>query len=357
MSTDQKSAMPDLPGPAAEIRPVVRYAVGSTLTMALAMGIGWDMAFLTPVLALGFFAPGSGMPRFKEGMGFIGIIAVTTFTGFLFTRFFLDYTFLFILLLALALLSIFYTKSLKAKAKVFMLISLLLLPMFGMQSMALAYAFTKAFIFGAAITILLVWVVWALIPDKPRANETQVGLIPPAASPSDEDRFRYALETLIIVLPVVLAFFFFQWSGGLITLVFITLLSMQPSFNYKAGKAMIMGNLLGGIFAIVLYELLVMVPQYVFFILMVLATAIFFSSRLFSSNPKAPLFGMGFSTFLLIMGQSISGTDDAGGKVWMRVIMIMIAVLYVVTAFRIMEAYKNKRKHKLQNRLTKLSTA
>jgi hypothetical protein len=90
---------------------------------------------------------------------------------------------------------------------------------------------------------------------------------------------------------------------------------------------------------------------------MVLATAIFFSSRLFSSNPKAPLFGMGFSTFLLIMGQSISGTDDAGGKVWMRVIMIMIAVIYVVTAFSIMEAYKNKRKRKLQNRLTKLSTA
>lgn len=357
MSTDQKSAMPDLPGSDADIRPVVRYAVGSTLLMAMAMGIGWDMAFLTPVLALGFFAPGTGMPRFKEGMGFVGIIAVTTYTGFIFTRFFLDYTMLFILLMTLALLSIFYTKRLKAKAKVFMLISLLLLPMLGMQSMALAYAFTQAFILGAAITILLVWVVYALFPDKPRTKETQEDPVPPAAAPSDEDRFRYALETLIVVFPVVLAFFFFQWSGGLIILIFITILSMQPSFNYKAGMAMIMGNLLGGIFAIVLYELLVMVPQYVFFILMVLATAIFFSSRLFSLNPKAPLFGMGFSTFLLIMGQSISGTDDAGEKVWMRVIMIMIAVIYVVTAFSIIEAYKSRKKRKLQNRLIKLSTA
>jgi uncharacterized membrane protein YccC len=179
----------------------------------------------------------------------------------------------------------------------------------------------------------------------------------PKAVPSTGDRFRYALETLIIVLPVVLVFFFFQWSDGIIILIFITLLSMQPSFNYKAGKAMIIGNLLGGVFAIVLYELVVMAPHYLFFILMVLATSFFFSSRLFSSNPKAPLFGMGFSTFLLITGQSISWSVDAGGEVWMRVIMIMIAVIYVVTAFSIIEAYKSRKKRKLQNRLIKLSAA
>ncbi len=339
------------------LRPVVRYAVGSTLLMALAMGIGWDMAFLTPVLALGFLAPGTTMPKFREGMTFIGIIAATTISGFVFTRYLLDYMFLFILLLGLALLSIFYTNRLSAKAKVFMLISLLLLPMLGMESMALAFVFTKTFILGAAITVILVWVVYALFPDKSVPGADKAGQVPPGAVPSTEARFRYALETLIIVFPVVLAFFFFQWSGGLIILIFITILSMQSSFNYKAGMAMIIGNLLGGVFAIVLYELMVMVPQYLFFILMVLATAIFFSSRLFSSSPKAPLFGMGFSTFLLIMGQSISGTDDAGGKVWMRVIMIMIAVIYVVSAFGILEAYKTRKKLKLRKRLAKPSTA
>lgn len=290
-------------------------------------------------------------------MTFIGIIAATTISGFVFTRYLLDYMFLFILLLGLALLSIFYTNRLSAKAKVFMLISLLLLPMLGMESMALAFVFTKTFILGAAITVILVWVVYALFPDKSVPGADKAGQVPPGAVPSTEARFRYALETLIIVFPVVLAFFFFQWSGGLIILIFITILSMQSSFNYKAGMAMIIGNLLGGVFAIVLYELMVMVPQYLFFILMVLATAIFFSSRLFSSSPKAPLFGMGFSTFLLIMGQSISGTDDAGGKVWMRVIMIMIAVIYVVSAFGILEAYKTRKKLKLRKRLAKPSTA
>jgi hypothetical protein len=334
------------------LMPMLRYALGSTLLMALAMGIGWDMAFLTPVLALGFFSPGTTMPRFKEGLVFVAIIASTTLIGFLFTKLFLDYILLFIPLLGLALLAIFYTKRLGAKAKVFMLISLLLLPMLGMQNLAIALVFTKTFILGAAITIGLVWVIYSLFPDRIEPAPPSPGNVAAGNVPSDEARYRHALDTLLIVFPVVLVFFFFQWSGGLIILIFVTILSMQPTFNYKAGMAMIFGNLLGGVFAIVLYELVVMVPSYLFFLLMVGATSLFFSSQLFSKNPKAPLFGMGFSTFLLIMGQSISGTDDAGGKVWLRVIMIMIAVVYVVTALRVLEAYKEKKRFKLQKSMT-----
>ena len=275
MSTD-RTAM--------NLMPMLRYALGSTLLMALAMGIGWDMAFLTPVLALGFFSPGTTMPRFKEGLVFVAIIAGTTLIGFLFTKLFLDYILLFILLLGLALLAIFYTKRLGAKAKVFMLISLLLLPMLGMQNLAVALVFTKTFIMGAAITIGLVWVIYSLFPDRIEPAPPSPGNVAAGNGPSDEARFRHALDTLLIVFPVVLVFFFFQWSGGMIILIFITILSMQPTFNYKAGMAMIFGNLLGGLFAIVLYELVVMVPSYLFFLLLVGATSLFFSLHNYSQR-------------------------------------------------------------------------
>ena len=348
MSTDQKDS---------SIRPMVRYAIGSTLVTGLAIGIGWNLAFLTPVLALVFFAPGSTIPKFKEGAAFIGIIAATTFLAFLFTKYLIDYKTLFIILLGLVLLAIFYTRRLGPKPKVFMLISLLIMPMLAFENLAIAHAFTQTFILGAAITIVLVWIIFSIFPDKTEPALPLAGKATPKSIPSPEQRFRYALEILIIVFPVVMIFFFFEWTEGLIILIFITLLSMKPTFNYKAGKAMILGNLLGGIFAIVAYELVVMTPLFFFFVLMVLATALFFATRLFSSSPKAPLFGMGFSTFLLIMGQSTTGTDDAGGKVWMRVIMIMIAVIYVVTAFGIMEAYKTRKKSKVKNRQTKPSLA
>lgn len=335
------------------LRPAVRYAVGSTLLMALTLGIGWNMAYITPVLALSFFAPGSSMPSFKQGIAFIGIIAATTVLGFLFTKFFLDYILLFIPLLGLVLLTIFYTDRLGAKAKVFMLISLLLMPLISMQSNAIAFAFMQTFILGAAITIVLVWVIFSLFPDKVESGKPPTPAPAAASAPSEETRFQYALETLMVVFPVVLVFFFFQWMGGLIILIFITLLSMNPNFNIKAGKAMIIGNLLGGIFAIAVYELLVMVPLFPMLILLVLATGLFFASRLFSGLATAPLFGMGFSTFLLVIGQTTSGTDDAGGKVWMRVVMIMIAVIYVVAALRIQEAYKNKKKLRAAKKLSK----
>ncbi len=64
---------------------MVRYAIGSTLVTGLAIGIGWNLAYLTPVLALVFFAPGTTILKFKEGAGFVGIIALTTFLAFLFT--------------------------------------------------------------------------------------------------------------------------------------------------------------------------------------------------------------------------------------------------------------------------------
>lgn len=335
----------------------MRYAVGSTLLMALTLGIGWDLAYLTPVLALSFLAPGSTMPRFREGVAFMAIIAGTTVAGFIFTKLLLDYLLLFIPLLALAMLAIFYTHRMGAKAKVFMLISLLLMPMLSMQNVAIAYAFMQTFILGAAITVVLVWLVFSLFPDKEEAGKVPSEAPSAPSPPSREARFHYAVETLLVVFPVVLIFFFFQWMGGLIILIFITILSMNPNFNMKAGKAMILGNLLGGLFAIAVYELLVMVPLYLAMILLVLATGLFFATRLFSENPMAPLFGMGFSTFLLVIGQTTSGTDDAGGKVWSRVLMIMVAVVYVVLALKIIESYKLRKNQRSAKVLPKTGLA
>ena len=90
---------------------------------------------------------------------------------------------------------------------------------------------------------------------------------------------------------------------------------------------MIAGNLMGGIVAILLFELLVVVPIFIFFLMLILGIGLFFATKLFEGKQGSPLFGMAFSTTILILGQSTSGTADAGDKVWMRVIQIMIAVV------------------------------
>ena len=58
------------------IRHTIRYALGSKLIMAIAMGIAWPLSFLAPILCLNFFAKGDHSPTFKEGVSFILVIAV-----------------------------------------------------------------------------------------------------------------------------------------------------------------------------------------------------------------------------------------------------------------------------------------
>lgn len=122
---------------------------------------------------------------------------------------------------------------------------------------------------------------------------------------------------------------------------------MSPALaNVKVGTVMIVANILGGLFAILAYNLLVIAPMFLFMILITLSTGLFFGSRLFSTNKFAAVFGSGFSTFLLILGSVTSSEDAAGDKVWTRVIQISIAVIYVVIAFRLLNYYEKSKEVK-----------
>ncbi len=58
---------------------------------------------------------------------------------------------------------------------------------------------------------------------------------------------------------------------------------------------MIIANILGGLFAIIGYQLLVFVPMVPFMILITLLVGFVFGSKLFSKSKLAPIFGTGFS--------------------------------------------------------------
>jgi DUF2955 family protein len=321
--------------------PVMRYALGTTLIMAIAMGVGWELSFLTPVLSLGFFAPGATKPSLKIGIGFVITVTLCVMFGFFFTKYFIEYILAFIPLLAIILFHVYYNDKLNGMAKVFMLIALTLIPMLGLQSIALAFAVSKSLIIGATVTILVVWMIYIIFPD-PIKNTTvkSISKSDPVTVPTLFFRYKKALETMLVVFPMLLMFLFFQWTGAMIVLIMVALLSMQPSFSSKTGMAMIVGNLMGGIAAIILFELLVVVPIFVFFLLLITGAGLFFATKLFEGKPASPLFGMAFSTMILVLGQSTGGTADAGEKVWMRVLQIMIAVIYLVVALRVIQEFK-----------------
>jgi hypothetical protein len=309
--------------------------------VAVGMGFDWTLAYLLPVLSLSFLAPGGKPPALKGGFFFVASIAIACLIGMTLAFSFLTMPPVHIMVTFLLLFHIFYTRHpiFNPLVKVWLLVAVLLIPNIAMQSMALAKIIAISLIWNAACAILIIWIIYYLFPlttpenQSPTAQEKKpVG----TAVPDQRQRFTTALFSSLVIMPVYLLFYFAEITNALLVLVFIAILSMQPAFakDWKVGKALIIGNTIGGLAAIVVYNLLTIVPEYSFLIMLVLLSGLIFGQLLYSQSPLASIYGMAFSTLLLIIG-SVTGSDGdgAGGKVWSRVFQIMVAVVYAVSAF------------------------
>ena len=317
-----------------------RYAVGTTLAVALAMGIDWQLSFLTPILALSFLAPPARRPEPKSIAVFIGVVAAAAAVGVFVSATLLVYPVVFLLVELLFLFLLYYRTARGAPALLttWLMIALTVIPIVALQSMAVAVAVAQGLVVGATGAMAVVWLAYVLIPDP----VTDEGYAPAAASstgegsalPSPAECAASAWIRTIVVFPL-LALYLYLGLTSVVVLIYVALLSMQPdaATGHKAGKAMIVGNVMGGIGAIVMFELLVIVPEYGFLILLTLLGGLAFGTRLFSGAPTAPLFGMAFSTVLLVVLSSTSAYGEAGAKAWIRVVQITTAVMYLVVAF------------------------
>jgi hypothetical protein len=185
---------------------------------------------------------------------------------------------------------------------------------------------------NAFLAVLLTLLVFQIFPS--REDLTNNSTNAPIRMVSPLERFNSAVKTIVVLFPVVILFYAFQWSGALLILIFIAILSLNPqATSFKAGLMMILANLTGGIAAIIAFKLFVIVPNYFFFLIITFLAGLYFGNHVFSGKSIAPVYGTAFSTFLLVLGSVTSSEGDAGSKVWTRIFQIGIAVTYVVLAF------------------------
>ncbi len=326
--------------------PVLRYALGTCFILAVNSLMNYELSYLTSVLALGYMAPGAKPLTFKEGLKFIITLTLITSLAVIFSEYFVDYPLVFMPLLALGILWLYYSDALPLMVKLFSIISILVIPLLSLEASVIGSFVAISLVFNALMAVTLSQLVFLVFPlcyaDMAFEKEQKK-----VTKQTDKERLTYAINIVLILLPLLLLFFIFKLSGGLLILIFTAILSMSPALaNIKVGAVMIIANILGGLFAILAYNLLVIVPLFPFMILLTLITGLFFGTKLFSSNKFAAVFGTGFSTFLLILGSVTSSEAEAGDKVWTRVIQISIAVIYVVIAFRILNYFEKKKSDK-----------
>ena len=327
---------------------ILRYALGSTFIVRLAMGFSWPIGFLLPVLSLSFLASGKPAPDLKGGLIFFLIITFSALFGLLVAKLFLQFPIIHILMLCLILFYIFFTNHplFTPLLKTFLLVSILLIPNLALYSKEMALVMASSLIFYAAVTILAIWLIFLIFPAQ-KVTALKADKTSESTGPNRQERFNTAITSTFVILPVLLLFYFYNLTSSLLVLIFITTLSMQPAFakDFKAGKSLILGNLIGGFAAIIAYEVFVVLPEFFYFVIIVLLTGLIFGKQVFSGKPMAALWGMGYSTFLLVLcSTTASGTTDADAKVWTRVVQIMIAVIYIVVAFGLITRFKKDQK-------------
>lgn len=321
---------------------IFRYAVGASLILMIAAGSDYTLAYLTPVLALGFLAPGAQTPTLKGSLMFLVSVAAASFTGLLFSRLFLNLPLVFLPLLALILFHIYYTTSLQGM-KLWLIISLLLIPMVALDSPKLGGIIAVNLVMNAVVAILMIWLVYFIFPGKKSQDtETKKAV---SEVPTPHQRFISALNKTLVVLPVLILFFVFNYAESLLVMIFVAVLSMNPATsNKKAGIGIILANIGGGLAAIVAYKLLTIATSFFYFGLLTLLAGLIFGHKLFSSKQAASLYGMAFSTFLLILGNVTTLAGEAGEMVWTRVFQIGLAVLYMVVAFGLVDRVSASKK-------------
>lgn len=317
--------------------PMLRYVVGSCMILAVTSLMNYPLAYLTSVLSLGFIAPGAKPLSFKQSAVIILVLATITGFAVLFTELFIDYSLVFMPLLLLSMFWLYYTDKLPMMAKLFALVSLVIIPFVSIDATAIGSIVAVLLVFNAFMAILLTQIVFVIFPlceaDIPFEKKKDI-----AAKQSESQRFRYAVNIILILTPVLILFYMLKLSSSILVLTFIAILSVSPALaNPKFGLVMVTANVLGGLFGILAYKLLVIVPNFTFMILLTLGIGIFFGSRLFSDSKYAPIFGSGFSAFLLILGSVTSSDDEAGAKVWSRVLQISVAVSYIVFVFAVIQ--------------------
>lgn len=318
---------------------IMRYVLGAVVTLGLAVTSGGPLAYVLPVLSLPFLAADRA-PSIKEGIFLVLIIAASVLLANLIVIFFLDYPIVLILVMFLTLYHVFYTTHplVSNMVKTWLLLSLIMIPTIAITSDALAQGISTTLITIAFQSIVCIWIVYYFFPAPP--SETKKAAV---EEKSRDQRHSEALVRTLVIMPVLLMFYFFELTSSILVLVFIGLLSMQAGFGkgLKAGKPLIIGNLMGGIIAVLSYNILTIVPNYIFFLLLSTFIGVLIATRLYGGSKIAPLCGMAFSTYLLIIGSTTGmGEAEAGAKVWSRVLQIMMAVVYVALAFRYVDRFR-----------------
>jgi len=318
---------------------IVRYAAGVTVAVTFAFSLQWPLYFLTPIFTASFLAMPLPGPTLKQAFALFGYVAVAFALGLIFTLFLLPFPLVFVPALGIALFHIFYlvNRGGPAMLGLMSLLAVLILSMMGNAHEALAMMFAFNFAWSATLAVLFYLLAHGLLPDPASEQPMlehggfQRGYSKVAA--------LTALKSTIAVLPIAVLFIAANWTGEMLIMIYAAMYSLSPELTKgkAAGIKSLTTTVIGGLASMAFYWLMVAVPQYHFFIALMLLTTLIFGTNIFSEKPLAKYLPSAFVALLILFGTSMGEGASFTGKFLSRVILIIAATLYVVGVMSVLD--------------------
>ncbi len=317
----------------------LRFALGMAVTSIAAFTIAWPVAFLTALLVGKLLTAPKSFLSLQEGIMVFVIIAASMLAAMLVSMLLISYPLVFLTATTLILLKIFYMGKNGAPAimVIMMLVAFTVVPLLGLQSLVVAFEAVKALTFASGLSIIFAWVAFALIPGGP-AEVPQ----PEKTHQDYSDNFEAAVKSTIVVMPLFLYIYLTNNPGALIILVFVAILSQETDFQsgVKSGIGLVLGNLLGGLAGIAVYELLVAVPSLLFFCLLMVVVWLMVGRVIMSGGMATALGGVAFPTILVILNGAFGfAHTDAGNTLILRLMQLMIVAIYITMFFSVIDSF------------------
>jgi hypothetical protein len=332
---------------------ILRLAAGTASSLWFSQAVAWEMSFIAPVITMFILALPFPAPKLKSGIAFVAALTLSLYAGLLLLPSLLNYPMVGVLLLVLALFwSFYYTaKGGSAVLGTFATVGIGLSTAVGSVSVDVTLMLIKGFSINTIIGVIFVWIAHVLVPDSlaQAGDGAAPGKPPPAPEPDLTEARWSAFRSLLIVFPVALWFMLSSASTAYVPVIIKVAAMGQQATNEGArlaGRSLLASTVIGGIGAIIGWQLLRVSPTLSMYTLVIALGALVMGPRIFlgrAMHPQAGTWSYGYLTMIVILAPAVmdsTGGTSANVAFWSRLLMFALATLYGVIAVYVVDAFR-----------------
>jgi hypothetical protein len=220
-----------------------------------------------------------------------------------------------------------------------LLLCITTIPIVALDSASIAGEFAFSLVRATALAVVIVWISHLLWPCvKPPQAAAAVAPLP------REMQLKSALLGTAILAPLMLVYLLFGFTSALPVIVGTMMIVINLDFGRSRlqAVALVVGNIAGGVIALLLVLLLAMEPSLVSLILLTALTALVFGWRISHGDPLAPVFLVACNATLIVFTSSLL-SDQGTFDVWLtRLLHFVIAGAFSIGMMTLMWPVKDQ---------------